>query len=156
MSVVEASVSERGGAGMTRIDFHSNVGDLIAYACRLVRKAYLSRQPLIVLAEPERLKRFDEQLWTFKPLEFVPHCMANSALAAETPVWLTASLESLVQGPLHQILLNLGATVPPQFARFERLLEVVSNEEHELVAGRDRYRFYRDRGYVLNNYKQGG
>jgi DNA polymerase-3 subunit chi len=141
---------------MTRIDFHSNVGDSIAYACRLARKAYLSGQPLIVLAEPDRLKRFDEQLWTFKPLEFVPHCMADSALAGQTPVLLTASLESLVQGPLHQILLNLSAAVPPQFARFERLLEVVGNEEHELVAGRERYRFYRDRGYVLNNYKQGG
>jgi DNA polymerase-3 subunit chi len=138
---------------MTRIDFHSNVGDSIAYACRLARKAYLSGQPLIVLAEPERLKRFDEQLWTFKPLEFVPHCMADSALAAETPVLLTASLEALTQQ--HQILLNLGAAVPSQFARFERLLEVVGNEEHELVAGRERYRFYRDRGYVLNNYKQG-
>ena len=140
---------------MTRIDFHSNVGDSIAYACRLVRKAYLSGQPLIVLAEPERLKRFDEQLWTFKPLEFVPHCMADSALAADTPVLLTASLEALVQDQRHQILLNLGATVPSQFARFERLLEVVGNEEQELVAGRDRYRFYRDRGYALNNYKQG-
>jgi DNA polymerase III subunit chi len=138
---------------MTRIDFHSNVGDSIAYACRLARKAYLSGQPLIVLAEPERLKQFDEQLWTFKPLEFVPHCMADSALAAETPVLLTASLEALTQQ--HQILLNLGAAVPSQFARFERLLEVVGNEEHELVAGRERYRFYRDRGYVLNNYKQG-
>jgi DNA polymerase III subunit chi len=141
---------------MTRIDFHSNVGDSIAYACRLVRKAYLSGQPLIVLAEPERLKRFDEQLWTFTPLEFVPHCMADSALAEQTPVLLTASLESMLPSQKHQILLNLGATVPSQFARFERLLEVVGNEEHELVAGRDRYRFYRDRGYVLNNYKQGG
>ncbi|KLU22425.1 DNA polymerase III subunit chi [Caballeronia mineralivorans PML1(12)] len=141
---------------MTRIDFHSNVGDSIAYACRLARKAYLSGQPLIVLAEADRLKRFDEQLWTFKPLEFVPHCMAGTALAAETPVLLTASLESLVQDQQHQILLNLSAAVPPQFARFERLLEVVGNEEHELVAGRERYRFYRDRGYVLNNYKQGG
>ena len=89
------------------------------------------------------------------PLEFVPHCMADSALAADTPVLLTASLEALVQDQRHQILLNLGATVPSQFARFERLLEVVGNEEQELVAGRERYRFYRDRGYVLNNYKQG-
>jgi DNA polymerase-3 subunit chi len=121
-----------------------------------VRKAYLSGQPLIVLAEPERLKRFDEQLWTFQPLEFVPHCRADSALASDTPVLLTESLESLGQDLQQQILLNLGATVPQQFARFERLLEVVGNEEHELVAGRDRYRFYRDRGYVLNNYKQGG
>ena len=138
---------------MTRIDFHSNVGDSIAYACRLVRKAYLSGQPLIVLAEPERLKQFDEQLWTFKPLEFVPHCMADSALAAETPVLLTASLEALTQQ--HQILLNLGAAVPSQFARFERLLEVVGNEDDELAAGRERYRFYRDRGYTLNNHKHG-
>ncbi len=141
---------------MTRIDFHSNVGDSIAYACRLVRKAYLSGEPIVVLAEPARLAAFDEQLWTFKPLEFVPHCMADSALAADTPVLLTASLEALVQDQRHQILLNLGATVPQQFARFERLLEVVGNEEHELVAGRDRYRFYRDRGYALNNYNQGG
>ena len=138
---------------MTRIDFHSNVGDSIAFACRLVRKAYLSGQPLIVLAEPDRLKVFDEQLWTFEPNAFVPHCMADSALAADTPVVLAQSLETVTH---HQILLNLGVAVPPQFARFERLLEVVGNEAHELVAGRERYRFYRDRGYALNNHKHNG
>jgi DNA polymerase III subunit chi len=137
---------------MTRIDFHSNVGDSIAYACRLARKAYLSGQPLVVLADAPRLKVFDELLWTFAPLEFVPHCMAGSALAQETPVVLTSDLDAVAQ---HRILLNLGFSVPSQFARFERLLEVVGNDPDELVAGRDRYRFYRDRGYALNNYKQG-
>ncbi|TCK44499.1 DNA polymerase III chi subunit [Paraburkholderia sp. BL8N3] len=138
---------------MTRIDFHSNVGDSIAYACRLVRKAYLSGQPIVVLAEPDRLAAFDEQLWTFSPLDFVPHCMEASPLAKDTPVVLAANLDEV---PHHQILVNLGMSVPPQFARFERLLEVVGNEEQELAAGRERYRFYRDRGYALNNYKQGG
>jgi DNA polymerase-3 subunit chi len=137
---------------MTRIDFHSNVGNSIAYACRLARKAYLSGQALVVLAEPARLKVFDEQLWTFAPLEFVPHCMAGNALEAQTPVVLTDSLDAVGH---HQILLNLGSDVPPQFARFERLLEVVGNDPDELAAGRERYRFYRDRGYALNNYKQG-
>ncbi|HEY3597538.1 MAG TPA: DNA polymerase III subunit chi, partial [Paraburkholderia sp.] len=94
---------------MTRIDFHSNVGDALLYACRLVRKAYQASQPLIVLAEPPRLRAFDEQLWTFAPLEFVPHCMAGSALAGETPVVLAADLDDV---PHHQILLNLGAAVP--------------------------------------------
>jgi DNA polymerase-3 subunit chi len=108
---------------------------------------------LIVLAEPPRLRAFDEQLWTFAPLEFVPHCMAGSPLAEETPVVLAATLDNV---PHHQILLNLGDAVPAQFARFERLLEVVGNAPEELVAGRERYRFYRDRGYALNNYKQGG
>lgn len=45
---------------MTRIDFHSNVGDSLLYACRLVRKAYQAGQPTIVVAEPERLRAFDE------------------------------------------------------------------------------------------------
>ncbi|WJF89556.1 DNA polymerase III subunit chi [Paraburkholderia bonniea] len=137
---------------MTRIDFHSNVGDALLYACRLVRKAYQAGQPLVVLAEGPRLRAFDEQLWTFAPLDFVPHCMADSPLAAHTPVVLAEQLDGAPQYP---ILLNLGASVPLQFARFERLLEVVGNAPDELAAGRDRYRFYRDRGYVLNNYKQG-
>ncbi|WP_233862562.1 DNA polymerase III subunit chi [Paraburkholderia adhaesiva] len=138
---------------MTRIDFHTNVGDSLAYACRLVRKAYLAGEQVVVLAEPARLRAFDEMLWTFSPLDFVPHCMADSALANETPIVLAADLE---RAPHHRVLLNLGATVPPQFARFERLLEVIGDTPDELAAGRDRYRFYRDRGYALNNYKQGG
>ncbi|PMS36143.1 DNA polymerase III chi subunit [Trinickia symbiotica] len=137
---------------MTRIDFHTNVGDSLLYACRLVRKAYLADQPVIVLADRARLAAFDERLWTFSPLDFVPHCMADSGLAARTPVVLMADLD---EAPHHQVLLNLGAAVPPQFARFERLLEVVGDGEDELAAGRARYRFYRDRGYALNNYKQG-
>jgi DNA polymerase III subunit chi len=138
---------------MTRIDFHSNVGDSLLYACRLARKAYLAGQPTIVLAEPPRLRAFDEQLWTFSPRDFVPHCYADSPLAAQTPIVLTASAD---QVPHYQVLLNLGAEVPAQFARFERLLEVVGNAQDELSTGRERYRFYRDRGYALNNYKQGG
>ena len=138
---------------MTRIDFHSNVGDSLLYACRLARKAYLAGQPTVVLAEPPRLRAFDEQLWTFSPLDFVPHCYADSPLAAQTPIVLTASADRV---PHYQVLLNLGAEVPAQFARFERLLEVVGNAQDELSTGRERYRFYRDRGYALNNYKQGG
>jgi DNA polymerase III subunit chi len=79
--------------------------------------------------------------------------MAGSPLAKDTPVVLAADLDA---APHHKILVNLGMTVPPQFARFERLLEVVGNEDEELAAGRERYRFYRDRGYALNNYNQGG
>lgn len=138
---------------MTRIDFHTNVGDPLAYACRLARKAYLSGKPLVVLAEPQRLAAFDEQLWTFQPLEFVPHCMANSALAQDTPVVLTSNLDD---APHHHVLVNLGAPVSAQFARFERLVEIVGSDGDELAAGRERYRFYRDRGYAIETHNQGG
>jgi DNA polymerase-3 subunit chi len=138
---------------VTRIDFHTNVGDPLAYACRLARKAYASGRALVVLAEPQRLAAFDEQLWTFAPLEFVPHCMAKSPLAQETPVVLASDLNDV---PHHQVLVNLGAPVPAQFARFERLIEIVGNEGDDLAAGRERFRFYRDRGYAIETHKQGG
>ncbi|WP_414442846.1 DNA polymerase III subunit chi [Burkholderia sp. 22PA0106] len=138
---------------MTRIDFHSNVGDSLAYACRLLRKAYLAGQPVVVCADPARLRALDERLWTFAPLEFIPHCSVDSPQASQTPIVLTADLS---HAPHDGVVLNLGAEVPAQFARFTRLLEVVGNTPDELAAGRDRYRFYRDRGYALNNYKQGG
>ena len=138
---------------MTRIDFHTNVGDPLAYACRLARKAYASGRSLVVLAQSERLAAFDEQLWTFAPLEFVPHCMAKSPLAQDTPVVLASDLDDL---PHHQVLVNLGAAVPAQFARFERLIEIIGNEAGELAAGRERFRFYRDRGYAIETHKQGG
>jgi DNA polymerase-3 subunit chi len=138
---------------MTRIDFHTNVGDPLAYACRLARKAYASGRSVVVLADPARLAAFDEQLWTFAPLEFVPHCMAKSALAQETPVVLAADLDDV---PHHQVLVNLGAPVPAQFARFERLVEIIGDDADELAAGRERFRFYRDRGYAIETHKQGG
>ncbi|HEX7686022.1 MAG TPA: DNA polymerase III subunit chi [Trinickia sp.] len=135
---------------MTRIDFHTNVGDALLYACRLARKAYQAGQPLVVVADSPRLRAFDERLWTFSPLDFLPHCMADSALAERTPIVLATDLE---HAPHHRILLNLAPAVPAQFARFERLLEVVGTSEDELASGRERYRFYRDRGYPLNNHK---
>jgi DNA polymerase III subunit chi len=136
---------------MTRVDFHTNIADPLGYACRLARKAYQAGQPLVVLGDPPTLREFDERLWTFSALDFIPHCMADSTLADQTPVVLAADLE---RAPHYAILLNLAAEVPSQFARFERLLEVVGNDADTLAAGRTRYRFYRDRGYTLNMYKQ--
>lgn len=137
---------------MTRIDFHTNVQDTLLYMCRLVRKVYQAGYAAILLVESGHLNAFDERLWTFSSLDFVPHCLASSSLAQETPVVLTSDLDNV---PHYQVLLNFTQIVPPQFTRFERLLEVVSNEPAVVAMGRKRYRFYRDLGYELNNYKQG-
>jgi DNA polymerase-3 subunit chi len=51
-----------------------------------------------------------------------------------------------------ELLLNLGAESPPHFARFERLLEIVSTDDDERIAGRARFKFYRDRGYAIESH----
>jgi DNA polymerase-3 subunit chi len=135
---------------MTRIDFHLVDADALGYGCRLVRKIYKARQHVVVRCDdPARLKAFDEALWTFSPQDFVPHVMAGDALAAETPVVLTASADAL---PWHEVLVNLGDRLPEGFARFERLIEVIGADEADRARGRERWRFYRDRGYPLEKH----
>ncbi|CAG2149463.1 DNA polymerase III subunit chi [compost metagenome] len=137
---------------MTRIDFHSNVPDSLAYVCRLVRKAYGAGQKVVVYGTAHQLTQLDARLWTFSPLDFLPHCGLDSPNVAVTPIILAATLEGV---PHHQILVNLSPEAPAQFASFERLIEVVGAGEAERAAGRDRYRFYRERGYPLTHHDIG-
>ncbi|HEY5801970.1 MAG TPA: DNA polymerase III subunit chi [Burkholderiaceae bacterium] len=135
---------------MTRIDFHSNVPDKLDYTCRLVRKAYNNAAQCVILAEDAaQMAQLDEALWTFSKLDFIPHVAAGSELAPVTPVIVCA--DALAELPHHQVLINLTGSTPPHFARFERLLEIVSTEAADVAAGRERYAFYKRRGYPLEH-----
>ena len=53
------------------------------------------------------------------------------------------------------MLINLGLAPPPFFSRFERLAEIVGVDPADAEAGRERYRFYRERGYELRTHSLG-
>ena len=46
--------------------------------------------------------------------------------------------------------LNLDDEWPPFFATFDRLLEIVTNDEEDRNRARRRYAFYDERGYDIN------
>ncbi len=135
---------------MTRIDFHFNTPDKLGYGCRLVRKAWRAGHRIVVFSnEPDQLAAFDEALWTFSPQDFIPHVMVGDPLAVQTPIVLT------VHDPAtddRDLLINLGTQTPPGFARFERLIEVVASDDADREQGRQRWRFYRDRGYPIDTH----
>jgi DNA polymerase-3 subunit chi len=136
---------------MTRIDFHSNVPDKLGYACRLVRKARAANCNIVLLLESRtELAELDERLWTFSELDFIPHVHAGDPLASGTPVILTDSDDADL--PHHHVLINLSARTPAHFARFERMFEIISSEDGDKAAGRERYRFYQQRGYPLTHF----
>jgi DNA polymerase-3 subunit chi len=139
---------------VTSIDFYFNADDRLQVACRLAGKALTQKKRLLVYApDGELAQRIDRMLWTWPAIGFVPHCLAGDALAAETPV-LIASDSGAPEGV--ELLLNLGAESPPHFARFERLLEIVSTDDDERRAGRARFKFYRDRGYAIESHDLAG
>jgi len=136
---------------MTRIDFHSNVPNKLAYACRLVRKARAAQCKIVLLGKDRgELTQLDQLLWSFSEQDFIPHVHASDPLAAQTPVILTDS--EAVELPHHHVLINLSGNTPEHFARFERMFEIISSDEADKAAGRDRYRFYKERGYPLSHF----
>ena len=133
---------------MTGVEFHFNAPDKIGYACRLLRKAVRQGAQVAVTAEPAFLRELDMVLWTFEPLEFVPHCLANAPaqVVNATPIVLCDDARS---SPHHDVLVNLGGEVPDGFERFERLIEVVTLDGDDRIAGRTRWNHYKSRGYEI-------
>ena len=151
---------------MARIDFHSNVSDKLEYACRLTRKIWSATpvgepvRNIVMVCEKADLKKLDEILWTFSPTDFLPHCFIEDELAIDTPILLTDNFLSpaLSELPHADVLIHLGmrmpVDVPAMLMRFPRVVEVVTTDEAERLAGRERYKAYRDLGHELHNFDQ--
>ena len=134
---------------MTRIDFHFNAPDKLHYGCRLLRKIQRAGQRAVVYAPPLELSALDRELWTFSALDFIAHVPAGDALAGATPILLCSEP---VATPHSEVLVNLAAQTPSFFSRFERLIEVVTQADDDRAAARDRWRFYKERGYPLTSF----
>ena len=76
--------------------------------------------------------------------------IAGDELAEQTPVILCDDAEQPL--PHHQVLVNVSRSTPQHFARFERMFEIVSTDEDDLLAGRERYKQYQQRGYPLTHH----
>ena len=141
---------------MTEVEFHTGIDDPVAFACRLLGKAYRSGARVLVTAPAARLDALDKALWLHDDREFLPHVKlpAASAVLARTPLWLSqdatqaraAALSAAVSLP--PVLLNLGgdasasASASASHEGFTRLIEVVGAEADEVNAGRQRWRDY--------------
>jgi DNA polymerase-3 subunit chi len=137
---------------MTEIAFHVNAPDKLDYACRLLRATQKKSAQVLVLGQMDALKSLSSKLWAMAPTEFLPHCLADAepAVVAQSPIIL--SVELLGNASESQVLLNLGAFLPAGFERFERLIELVGQDEADLQAARTRWKHYKDRGYALSRY----
>jgi DNA polymerase-3 subunit chi len=135
---------------VTRIDFYTHVEDKLKTACTLAGKAHGRGLKVTVFCpDSETAQRFDRMLWTTPATGFVPHCSPDGALAADTPVIVDHRGEKLLHD---EVLINLRPEWPPFFARFQRLVEIVSREDDDRAAARERFRFYRDRGYEIGTH----
>lgn len=143
---------------MTKIDFYILPGDAdearLTTACRIADKAVQRDCHVFICpASHNEAKRLDELLWTFSQGSFLPHRLVSEASDAAPlePVQIGDGAGPI--GERWDVLINLSSEVPDFFSRFTEVAEVVDAQADRRSLGRERYRFYRDRGYPLSTHQ---
>lgn len=138
---------------MTQVDFYvlddAGPRSRALFACRLTEKAFgLGHRVFLHAGSEGAARELDDLMWTFRDGSFLPHALAGDG--EDTPVHIGHGAEP---GEGFHLLINLAAEVPAFFSRFERVAEVVDGDETQKAKGRERFRFYKDRGYPLETHK---
>ncbi len=139
---------------MARVDFYileeSDGLARLRLACRLAEKAWSQSQKVLMLAPGSaEAQTLDEMLWTFRDRSFVPHEIYSADRAPRAPVLISDS--SGVCGDA-DVLINLSDRVPDGFERFARIVEPIDGDPARRQSGRERFRFYRDRGLAPDSH----
>lgn len=137
---------------MTRIDFHFNTPEKLAYSCRLIRKAYRSGHRVWVYSDDlEQLHRLDRMLWSFSATDFIPHVMHDHPLAGRTAIVLSNQMQG---SEPFKLGIHIGSELPAGFSSFERWIEVVGRDESDRQCARKRYLALRHQGYPIHHVDQ--
>jgi DNA polymerase-3 subunit chi len=143
---------------VTQVDFYILDSDSedarLKLACRIVDKATQQDQHVFINSSSDvEAKKLDELLWTFSQGSFIPHRVLHGAAEGAPREPVLIGLNQPPPGERWEMLINLAPDVPEFFSRYERVAEVVDGNAARREQSRERYRFYRDRGYKLNTLK---
>ncbi len=134
---------------MTKVDFYTGSTDKLRTACVLSHKAMQNGlRTVISLPDEATSAALDKLLWHYPATAFIPHCLGDAKDADQMPVVLNHGSDEF---PHHDLLISLHDECVPFFSRFERVIEIVSNDAEDSRMGRERFKFYRDRGYELRH-----
>ncbi len=134
---------------MTKIDFYTGSEDKLRTACQLSHKAMQhGLRVLLHVPDDDTADKLDKLLWHFPPTAFMPHCHSHEDKAADMPVVIGRD-ETFHHSDL---LISLHRDCQPFFSRFERVIEIVSADDEDAKLGRERFKFYKDRGYELRHF----
>jgi DNA polymerase III subunit chi len=134
---------------VTKVDFYTGSKDKLRTACQLSHKAMQNGvRTVISLPDAATSESLDKLLWHYPATAFIPHCLCNAEEAEQMPVVLNHGGEKF---PHHDLLISLHNECVPFFSRFERVFEIISADEEDSRLGRERFKFYRDRGYELRH-----
>lgn len=141
---------------MTRVDFYvlpeGNAENAAVTVSKLCDKAASQGLRIYVhVPDAAQAEDLDGLLWSLRQGSFLAHERYTGKTEEPLPyVYFGSGAEP--PDTHHGVLINMSTEVPPFFSRFERVCEIVSGDAAQRATSRERYKFYRDRGYELKKH----
>jgi len=137
-----------GSKDTPRVDFYVSKAEkapsqfALQTACRIAEKAFSAGHRIhICVSSGNDCEKLDALLWTFREGSFIPHEISDLPIQ-NCPVTLGTNI-----GEEHSdMLLNVAHEIPENIMQFQRIAEIIDIQPESVVAGRERYRFYRESG----------
>ena len=142
---------------MTRIDFYvlptNAPHERRVLACKLTEKAWRQGMTVYIHTSSEtETGIMDKLLWTFRQGSFIPHEISTAAQIEREDM-------SVLVGHGHppdnfrELLINLSLDTPPLLGEYQRVAELVDEDETVRAEGRKRYLVYKQQGQLLETHK---
>ena len=140
---------------MTQIEFYSvdDEENKLPYShlTEVVKRGYRKSQKVFIHTDDKRMaEKIDEMLWTHDAKSFLPHQLVGEDENIKPPIEIGCGQEPTIQP---DILINLATEVPLFFSHFKWVFEYAFGDDENKEKARDRFKFYRERGYPLNHRK---
>ncbi|HFD12233.1 MAG TPA: DNA polymerase III subunit chi [Crenotrichaceae bacterium] len=125
-------------------------------ACRIAEKAYKQGQKVFILTSAEdhmQTQTIDNLLWSFRQGSFVPHqTVGNDSQVPAEQLPNTVLIGTDPRGCMATVLINLTHQVPDNIDAYQRIVEIVDQDQQIKQAGRQRYKTYQTNNIQLTTH----
>ena len=142
---------------MTRVDFYvlstSAPHDRRVLACKLTEKAWRQGMNVYIhTGSDTETGIVDKLLWTFRQGSFIPHEKSTASPAEREDMSVLVGHGNPPEN-FRDVVINLSLDPPPLFAEYQRVAELVDQDETIRTEGRKRYMVYKQQGCELETHK---
>ena len=119
--------------------------------CRLADKVQrMGHKILVLTADSNQSTKLDELMWTYSQSSFLPHAIFDESQPFQDQQPVLIHHQPIRQKS--QVLINLQQQTPDT-SSYQRLVEIVNQNELIRNAGRQKYRAYKDMNFEINTHK---
>jgi len=118
----------------------------------LVEKAYEAGLRTLVLVDKAKIRQIDDTLWTANQQKFLPHGTQNPE---SQPIFISDKISDAAANDNRKILAVTNGQKYEDNQGFTKVLDIFDgNIENDLSAARERFKYYKDKGFEIKYWFQ--